>query len=521
MILRVALYCTLLWWVVPANSAWGDDKDETLLTVAEKSNWQATSKHDEVVALCTRLSQASPRVAMSEFGTTTEGRKLPLLVLSDPPVKIPAEAAKSGKLVVLVFANIHAGEVDGKEGVLMLTRELAQSKDTKLFSDLIILVVPNLNADGNDKFSKENRRSQNGPAEGMGVRPNAAGLDLNRDFVKLESPEIAALVQLLNQWDPAVIVDCHTTNGSYHRHLITYDTSKHPACNVGVRKLAASMMPDLTERLDKQGGWKSCYYGNFNRDRSQWVTYGHEPRYSTQYFAVRNRLGLLSESYSYAPYKDRILASKDFVNVILDYAAAHKDEIRQTLKTADESSKTGKGPVALAAKVVPVPGRVTILGYEEKMEDGRRVRTNVPKEYAVTFVGGVEPTLSVDRPFAYLIPASFTKAVDNLKRHGITVETYPLELDTFVEVHKVTKHTRARGEFQKHVMNLPLETEPRQEMRKVPAGTFVVSTSQKLGTLAALLLEPRAEDGLTVWNYFDEGLAEGKDHPVLRVVKLK
>lgn len=522
MAFRCAVYSTLLLCLLPAGSACGQGKDEPLLTVAEKSNWTATSKHAEVIEFCEKLSKASPRVGYSEYGRSGEDRPLVMLTLADPPVKTPEEARQSGKAIVLVFANIHAGEVDGKEGVMMLARDLALAKDSPLFKDVVVLIVPDLNPDGNDRFG-QNRRGQNGPTQGMGTRANARGLDLNRDFVKVESPEIAGLIRIVDQWDPHIIVDCHTTNGSYHRHVITYDTCKHPACDSRILKLANDkMIPELTERLEKKGGWKSFYYGNFNRDKTLWETYGHEPRYSTQYCALRNRIGILSESYSYAPYKDRILASKDFVNVILDYAAAHKDELRRTLAEVDETVKSGKGPVALQAKIVPLPGRYTILGYEEKSVNGGRPKpTEVNKDYPVTYVGGVEPTLSVERAAEYLIPAKYSTAIDNLKRHGIHVETLPQEQEMTVEVNHVTKFRKARGEFQKHLMDLPLETEVKTEKRKVPAGTFVVKTTQKLGTLAAFLLEPRSEDGLTTWNYFDDGLAEGQDHPVLRVTRGK
>src|SRR4029079_9388308 len=217
MAFRIPLYSSSLLLALLVMPAFSDD---SLLTVAEKSEFQATSKHAEVVELCQRLAKASPRVKYSEFGTTSEGRKLPLLVIADPPIGTPAEAAKSGKAVVLVFANIHAGEVDGKEGVLMLARELAEAKDSPILKNVVTLIVPDLNADGNDKFGVQKRNSQEGPAQGMGIRENSVGLDLNRDFIKLESPEDTALVQLINQWDPAIIVVCHTTNGSLHRHLI-------------------------------------------------------------------------------------------------------------------------------------------------------------------------------------------------------------------------------------------------------------------------------------------------------------
>src|SRR5207245_4999970 len=136
----------------------------------------------------------SPLVRLGELGTSVEGRKLPLLILADPPVATAEEAARSNKLVVYAQGNIHAGEVDGKEALLMLVRDLATAKERPLLKDLVLVFAPIFNADGNERISKENRRAQVGPAEGVGVRANAQGLDLNRDFVKLESPEVQALV---------------------------------------------------------------------------------------------------------------------------------------------------------------------------------------------------------------------------------------------------------------------------------------------------------------------------------------
>src|SRR5581483_7086788 len=199
------------------------------LTVAEKSNYQATSRHEDVLAFCQNLAKASPLVRLGELGVSQEGRKLPIVILAEPPVATPEEAQRSGKLIVFALGNIHAGEVDGKEGLLMLARELATARERPLLKDLVIVFAPIFNADGNERISKSNRRSQAGPAEGVGIRANAQGLDLNRDFVKLESPEVQALVRFFRHWDPAVFIDCHTTNGSYHRYTLTYEGGRCPA----------------------------------------------------------------------------------------------------------------------------------------------------------------------------------------------------------------------------------------------------------------------------------------------------
>ena len=214
-----------------------------------------------------------------------------------------------------------------------------------------------------------------------------------------------------------------------------------------------------------------------------------------------------------------MLASKDFVNVILDYAAAHKDEIIKTLEDAAQRQIKGDQQIALRAKIVPMPGRYTVLGYDEKDENGRRVRTEAPKEYSVTYDGGVQATLNVPRPNGYLIPKSYSLVIENLHRHGIALEEVDKDRDFDVEVYKVTKISPSQASYQKHKL-VTVDAEKRAEKKSVKPGEYVLAkTQQPLGNLASFLLEPKADDGLTSWNYFDEGLKEGQDFPVLRVVK--
>ena len=481
-------------------------------TVAEKSDYRATSRHADVVAYCKELAEKAPLVRLTEIGKSAEGRSLPLIILADPPVTTPDEATKTGKLVVMVFANIHAGEVDGKEAALMLARDIALGDDKSLLKDLVILVVPILNADGNERIDRKNRTSQNGPPDGVGVRTNADGFDLNRDFVKLETPEVRALASTINRWDPAVVVDLHTTNGSYHRYTLTYDGPRHPAADPDViAAVRDQWLPAIGAAMEKDTGYKSFFYGNFSRDRSAWESYPALPRYGIQWVALRNRVGLLSESYSYASFKDRVLASRAYTRNIFRYVASRSAEVRKLLANADRP----RDRIPVRTKAVTLGDR-TIFGFVEEMKDGRRRPTTETKDYKVPFVAGVEGTVLVQRPYAYLVPASFTTAIDALKRHGIAVAELTADTELDVQGYRVEKLTKAEGVFQKHNV-VTVEVARRDEKRTVPAGTVVVRTDQKLGTLAAYLLEPQAEDGLTTWNFFDAGLAEGRDFPLVRV----
>jgi dipeptidyl-peptidase 4 len=480
-------------------------------TVAEKTDYATTSRYADVVAFGEELAKKSPTVHLADIGKSGEGRTLPLWIIADPPVSTPEEAAKAGKLVTLIFANIHAGEIDGKEAVQMLARELATGADKELLKQLVVLIVPILNADGNERIDPKNRTDQNGPV-GVGIRANAAGYDLNRDFVKLETSEVRGLAKTIVRWDPAVVVDMHTTDGSWHRYTLEYDGPRNAAADPDlVATVRDRWLPDIGAAVKKDTGYETFVYGNFADDHKVWDSYPPVPRYGIQWLAVRNRVGLLSESYTHAPFKDRVLAGRSFAENILKYTAAHKDDVRKLLANADKP----RDRIALREKEVSL-GKRTVLGVVEEVKDGKRLPTKEPKDCTVDLRTGVEATEFVQRPAAYLIPAAFTSAIETLQRHGIAVEELREDVELDLQVYTVEKMTKAARVFQKH-SEVTVEVKSRDEKRKVPAGMMLVRTDQKLGTLAAYLLEPRSEDGLTTWNFFDAGLAEKKDFPVLRV----
>jgi dipeptidyl aminopeptidase/acylaminoacyl peptidase len=481
------------------------------LTVAEKSDFKATARHAEVMDFCRQLAKDSPVVRLSELGTSVEGRTLPLLILADPPITTPAQASASRRPVVLAQGNIHGGEVDGKEALLMLARDLA-TKDRALLKQVVVLIAPNVNPDGGEKINKANRTEQNGPADGVGVRTNADGFDLNRDYIKLESPEVRAIVKAIDQWNPALVIDTHTTNGSYHQYTITYDGPRNPAANPElIKAVRDGLLPEVGRRLEKATGDKAFFYGNFVKGHTLWEPYPALPRFGTQYVALRNRVGILVESYSYAPYKDRILASRAFVRACLDYTAEHAADLRKLLAAAKPAES-----IALRQKMAPLPRPVSVLGFVEEKKDGKRVSTGKPLTYQVEHLNLTEATLTVPRPYAYLVPASYAKTVEVLQRHGIALEELREDIELDVEAYRIDRVTRAARPYQKH-HPVTLQATPRAESRLVPAGTVLVKTAQPLGTLAAYLLEPQAEDGLATWNFFDEGLKEGQDFPVLRL----
>lgn len=499
--------------------------DAALATVAERSGYKATARHAEVMAQLDAVAKTSPRARRVSMGRTGEDREIPVILFADPPVATPDEAraqVKTGKLMVLIFANIHAGECDGKEALGILARELATVDHHPLLKNLIIALAPDYNADGNERVGPTDRHrpGQVGPDEGCGRRENAAGLDLNRDFIKLEAPETRALVGFLNAWDPHVVVDCHTTDGSWHRYLVTTAGPKSPAGDP--RLLAFSrdrFFPALFERFEAATGRPAFWYGNFEgefgdaeRGHTKWESFPAEARYGTTAIGLRGRLSVLVESYSYAPYKDRVLGSLAFCRSILELADQKRGEIRDLAEHPDRPEK-----VAIRSRAVP-EGKAVIKGFKEITADGRSTSTGEPMDYQVDLWNRFDPVLEVEVPEAYAILNPDPKVESTLRAHGLTLAHVAADAPCEVEIQTVTDAKSASRQFQGHAM-VTLDTRSRRERTTLPKGALLIPTNQPLGRLAVYLLEPRSEDGLATWNFFDAACRTGADFPVLRLPK--
>ncbi|MFM7164713.1 MAG: M14 family metallopeptidase [Planctomycetaceae bacterium] len=484
-----------------------------LPTVAEASDYQATSTSEEVLIFLRACDERAGHVRMFEFGRTEQDREMSGLVIADPPVGDweQLRSGGDGRLVVMLLGNIHSGECDGKEALLMLARELALTSDHPWLKQAVFVLVPNYNADGNDQVSVENRPGQVGPVRGMGRRETSRGFDLNRDFVKLETAEGRALVRLIDRWNPHVFIDCHTTNGSVHRYPLTYDIPHNPAVAAPLREfLRGEFMPEVTERMRK-AGFETFYYGNFARQQTRWESFGFEPRYSTEYLGLRGRIGILSESYSYADYRTRVFASREFVRQCVEVSLSRAGQISRVLGELERGAELGQGrggDLPLNAVLGPFEQKVTVLG--------RVPGSDEPRDYAVEYWGRYEATKRVSLPVACVLPEASESVLQNLRNHGVRLSVLQQAVKVPVVVRRIASISRSAMAFQQHHL-VQLETEEVRVERELGAGTVIVLTAQPLGRLAAWLLEAESCDGLTTWNFFDGVLREGGEYPVLMV----
>lgn len=493
---------------------------DDLVTRAERTDFVETSSYADVMRFAESLAELSDDVHLTSFGYTNEGRRLPLLVLGAPDAS-PESVRATGKTRVYLQGNIHAGEVCGKEALLMLLRDYARGEYPAWTNDLVLIVAPIYNADGNERVDLRNRPRQHGPLGGMGQRPNAQGLDLNRDHMKLDSPEARSLVAMLTAYDPHVGVDLHTTNGTRHAYHLTYSPPLHPNTPVAIdRFLRDEWLPTVTERIKADHGWDYYYYGNHNPRRPGWYTFDHRPRFNNNYVGLRNRMAILSEAYAYDTFEDRVMSTLWFVEEILDFARERAAEIRTLVEAADAQSVVGQS-LATRADFERSPSEVTILMGEVAEERHpntgevilRRLDVSMPTpmfEY-----GSFRPTAVETAPRTYYVLPSAVDAIDRLRAHGIQMAPAPTGREVQVEQFRIESTSVADNPFQGR-NERTLEGSWEVTRTTLPAGAMAIQMDQRLGRLAFSLLEPKSDDGFANWALLDEQIEAGA-YPVLRV----
>lgn len=508
-----------------------------LQTVAEATDYRSTSRYRDVMQFIRELEKASPYIRTEIIATTVEGRDIPLMILADPLPQSPQELKNDPRIVVYVQANIHAGEVEGKEAVLMFARDILSQESHPLFRDVVLLMCPDLNADGNERISTRNRTNQVGPVNGVGVRHNARYLDLNRDAMKVETREMRGVFQnILNRWDPAVTMDMHTTNGVYRQEPVTFSWMINPN---GDRKLIRymrdRMMPEMSHILRETYGVENTFYGEFmdmGNPHEGYHNYACEPRYFVNYLGLRNRLAILNENYVYADFKSRVHGSYHLIRSLTDYVSEHRQEIKNMLAEADARTvKKGENPsladsFALTYEAVPTPEKLQVKTYEvEPMKNpqgwNRYRKTDRPVTLLVPYLADYVAVRRVKYPYAYLITVPDPLVLENLRIHGIVVEKLTAPHNLEVERFNITELAPVPRLNQGHYTNEVKGTFVK-ETREFPEGTLVVRTAQPLGYLAAYLLEPETDDGLLLWNFFDTYLVpqwgrEYYPYPVYKV----
>ena len=551
------------------------------LTRPEASNYAETSRYDDVITYMKAMAAANPQIHLTTYGYTYEGRPLPLAVIGAPGTT-PEQVLATKKTRIYIQGNIHAGEVEGKEALLWLLRSIAKGERNEWLKSMVLLINPIYNADGNERVAVTNRGSQAGPVGGMGTRENAQGLDLNRDGTKMETAEARSLANLLNRYDPQVALDLHTTDGSSNSGFnLTYETSLNPNnSKVTTSLLRDVLLPTVTKAIKAKHGSDYFYYGGVSGTGTEraWRSDAElaKPRYTSTYFGVRNLVGILSETYSYASFKDRITENYWFLEEVLGYIAKNAETVRSAVATANKESVVGM-QLAVRQELVKAPELKAIVfaptaSVRNPYVADRPYRERIPggeTTEMLPFYGTAEPTETSLAPRVWIVPNTVESAppagaggggaggggggggggrggrggagggggggrggpagsptarmiasvVDRLEAHGIKYTRTDREMPVTGERYRIAANTMTDREYQGTHKARTLTGKWEAADQTLPVGSLIISMDQPLARLLFILLDPRSDDGFMQWNILDAVLGTTpapEFYPILR-----
>ena len=488
-----------------------------LSTVSERSDFQRTGRYDEVIQLCSQFQAAYPKaVKCIEFGRTPEGRPMKALVVSRSGALTAQAARKRGLPVVLVQGGIHAGEIDGKDAGFLALREILDNKAAPGALDKQVLVfVPVFNVDGHERFAKWNRPNQRGPVE-MGWRTTAQNFNLNRDYAKADAPEMQAMLNLVNEWDPLAYVDLHVTDGAKFEHDISIQVEPVYAGDAELRKAGLALKNGVLADIGKQGSLPQGFYMSFNdadNPASGFTDGVADPRFSTGYFQLRNRMGMLVETHSWKDYPTRVRITRNTVVSVLEQVGAHGAAWLKAAQQADaRAAKLAGAVVPVSYKTTDKARMIDFRGYaytrtpsEVSGQLMTRYDDTRPQIWTVPLRDEIVPDQEVRAPLAgYIVPAAHAAMVAHkLRLHGIAFRTLDAAQDKFdVETFRAQKTTLTPGSVESH-QRMTLQGEWKGESRALGKGALFVPIGQPKARLVMALLEPQAPDSMLAWGVFN------------------
>ena len=505
----------------------------SLLTLAETSGFRRTGRIDEVERLCRAFSHKWPEAVRAfEYGRSAQGRPLMALLVSRAGSLDPAELRRLGVPLLMLQGGIHPGESDGKDAGFIALRELLSGEVASgVLEGVALLFVPAFNTDGHERMGRANRPNQNGPEE-TGWRATAHNLNLNRDYMKADAPEMQAMLRLLQQWDPLVCADLHVTDGADFEPDISLQVEPVNQGDLRLRASGTQLRDALIGKLAAQGSLPLPFYPDLARTddpASGFVLTVYSPRFSTGYFPQRNRFTVLVETHSWKDYATRVRVTRNTIIGLVELVGLHGDQWLREAAEADrtaaqlggvemtldyrsswrEPAKGGQAEshvddadaqiiefrgYAYTRDLSPISGALMTV-YDPK----------TPRIWRVPFRDRVEASLVVRAPRGgYLVPTEHAETVGTkLTLHGIAFE--PLRQP--LERAQVEEFRIARAQFSPE----PFEGRQRVALvgqwgatqRDVPAGSLFVPIAQPRSRLIVALLEPQAPDSLAAWGFFN------------------
>jgi len=486
-------------------------------TFYESSGFLKTPSYDETVAYCYKLSEASPIASITNIGFSPQGREIPMMIIDRDGLTDSKQIRAKGRIIVLIQACIHPGEPDGKDAMLSFLRDLLIDKKHKeILENVSILFIPILNVDGHERFGPYNRINQNGPEE-MGWRTNAQNLNLNRDFLKADSPEMRQWLKMFSSWLPDFFIDTHTTDGADYQYALTYDLEVYGNLDSGLTRWLNNIYePRITASM-KTSGFLIFPYVQFRKwhdPRSGLRTGVASPMISQGYAAIQNRPGLLIETHMLKDYKTRVEATYSMIENTLSILNHQAGTLKTLINMADLSTaaagfRTQKFPILIKTSQKDST-MVRFEGFDYTIQksdltggDWFVYDNTKPVTLTLPFFNKTYTEQEINLPEAYIIPVEYTNVADILKLHGIVTDRLTEPTEIMVKSYKFRDYEFRKTPYEGRQM-VTTQYDETEETRKFPKGSIIVLMNQRTARVIASILEPAASGSFVEWGFFNQ-----------------
>lgn len=519
-----------IYWGDDVPAGWHGEWSADLQTVAERTNFTRTVTSGQLLEFITALKAKSESLHVVNMFISPMRKAAPAIVISNPRVTSAAQARASGKPVVFLFGNIHPPEPEAAEALMMVARDLAAGRRKALLDNQIVIIAPIFNVDGTDTLVVQDGSLGSETPTILGVRENSAGLDLNRDAVKLQTTEAQGMYRLLNQWDPVLLLDGHLMDRVSHGYANTYGTTTVPAAAPGPRDYTHdTLFPAVREMVRKDFGLEVFTHAlpvpntfppqAWSHDQAAWTV---EAKFIVNDYGLRNRLAIITETPGQPTFERRIYAQYAYMTALLEYTNAHAKDMQAVVRKADDDTVADVTAKAESGQLrnwldgeYHSRGKIDLLAYRSDVP-AYRPGTSILGTKPGTASGEPEVVRGVDDltmpvgtrdaivPRAYMVAADLIDVAAKLRLHNIKVQTLDKPMRVEGEAFQIEKMRKVRRSgYDMTVLDGSFSP---SETKEFPAGSFYVDMAQPMANAAFYYLEPQARDGFVGWSVLDDKL---------------
>lgn len=483
-----------------------------------KFDQNETVTYYEAIEAYQTLADHYPEAKLLTYGVSDAGKPMHLFVMSKDRDFDPESVRKSGKSIVLINNGIHPGEPEGIDASIWFADDVLRNHENMLsmLDHCVVCIIPVYNIGGCLNRSAYHRSGQATPKE-CGHRGNAKNLDLNRDFVKLDTKNAKAFTEIFQTWKPDTFLDTHTTNGSDHKYVITLipyqPDALPPALSAFYRN---KLIPYLYEQMAETPYELIPYVSYMNESPKSGIGLdAQQPRFSTGYTGLFNTMGFMTENHIYKDFPDRVRSVYYFLDALVGFTNNNAEEIVGLKKEADETVKTKKEFIVDWKLDTTQFKMIRFQGYEGEVGISpitglERFGYNREKPYdtMVPYYDHHIPAKVIQAPKYYILPSAWEEVVERLKLNN--VEMLPLAKDTAIKVERyyLTDLDKNKRQYNWHYYHQDFKVEPKMETMQFYEGDFLIPVNQPSNQYIVEMLEPQARDSFFRWNFFDPCLEQ-------------